>query len=95
MKSIPMTNDLLLVWNNNGATGPGYFKGQRSPLTVAISRDEGKTWRHLQNLEDDPEGTFCYTAIHFDYDHVLLAYSRGVGLPDLRIVRLNVDQLYD
>ncbi|WP_373513248.1 sialidase family protein [Persicitalea sp.] len=95
MARIPMTNDLLLVWNNNGAKGPGYFKGQRSPLTMAVSDDEGKTWRHLQNLEDDPEGTFCYTAIQFGFDEVLLAYSRGTGLPDLRIVRLKLDQLYD
>ncbi len=95
MARVPMTNDLMLVWNNNGAKGPGYFKGQRSPLTVAVSDDEGQTWRHLQNLEDDPEGTFCYTAIHFDYDQVLLAYSRGAGLSDLRIVRFNIDQLYD
>lgn len=95
MARVPMTNELMLVWNNNGAKGPGYFKGQRSPLTVAISDDEGKTWRHLQNLEDDLEGTFCYTAIHFDYDHVLLAYSRGAGLSNLRIVRLRIDQLYD
>ncbi len=92
---IPSTRDLLLVWNNNGEKGPGYFKGKRTPLTLAVSKDEGKNWQHRQNIEDDPEGTFCYTAIHFTgKSHVLLAYSMGTSLPYLRLVRLSVKEIY-
>ena len=74
LERIPSTGDLLLVWNNNGATGPGYFKAKRTPLTVAISSDEGRTWKHRRSIEEDPNGMFCYTAIHQIGDHILLAY---------------------
>jgi Neuraminidase (sialidase) len=71
----PKTKDLVLVWNNNGEKGPGYFKGKRNPLTIAISKDEGKTWQNIRNIEDNPDVAFCYTAIHFTDDHILLGYG--------------------
>ncbi|HEY1010765.1 MAG: sialidase family protein [Daejeonella sp.] len=95
IKMIPDSGDLLLVWNNNGANGPGYFKGKRTPLTVAISRDEGKTWEKIKNIEEDPDGTFCYTAIHFKGDHVLLGYGVGAGLASSYIRRLSLKWVYN
>jgi sialidase-1 len=91
---IPSTGHLILVWNNNGATGEGYFKSKRTPLTVAVSKDEGASWEHVRNLEDDPEGTFCYTAVHFVKDYVLLSYGVGAGLYNSRIVRIKLTDLY-
>lgn len=91
---IPSSGDLLLVWNNNGAKGEGYFKGKRTPLTVAISKDEGKSWQYLKNLEEDPNGTFCYTAIHFVKDQVLIGYGSGAGLENSRILRIQLDEIY-
>jgi len=95
IKRIPKTNDLLLVWNNNGASGPGYFKSIRSPLTIAISKNEGKSWKLIKNIEDDPNGMFCYTAIHFTKSHVLLGYGVGLGLPNTHIRRLSLNWLYE
>ncbi len=95
IKMIPGSEDLLLVWNNNGANGPGYFKGKRTPLTVAISRDGGKNWEKEKNIENDPDGTFCYTAIHFNGDHVLLGYGVGAGLPNSYIRRLSLNWVYN
>ena len=40
---IPSTGDLLAIWNNNlGKDRPGNVG--RTPLTAAISKDEGETW---------------------------------------------------
>lgn len=71
--SIPSTGDLLLVWNNNNGDNP-IIKGKRTPLNVAISKDDGQTWEHLKTIEDDPDGSYCYTAIHFTGKNVLIAY---------------------
>src|SRR5690606_11747772 len=68
---IPGTGDLLLVWNNNDGSDEA-MKGIRSPLTVAISKDEGVSWEKVKDLETDPDGWYCYTAIHFTDDGVLL-----------------------
>ncbi len=65
IRRIPATGDLLLVWNN---------ANKRTPLTAAISSDDGKTWRHVRNVEDRPDQTYAYTSILFVKDRVLLTY---------------------
>lgn len=99
---IPSTGDLLLVWNNNDGN-PDYVKNPRTPLNTAVSEDEGKTWINLKTLENDPDGSYCYMAIHFTDDkNVLLAYCAGSqskkvvwnGLSVTFIKRLKIDWIY-
>ncbi len=73
---IPKTGDLLMVWNNNDGSD-SKIKGKRTPLTIAISKDEGKTWINTQNIETDPDGWYCYIAIHFTKKGLLLGYCAG------------------
>jgi len=65
---IPSTGDLLVVWNDNGVDQ------KRTPLNIAISRDEGKSWIKNKVLENDPKGSYCYTAIHFTGKDILVGY---------------------
>lgn len=76
IKRIPSTGDLLAVWNHNDGTDP-QIKGRRTPLTIAISGDEGRTWKQITNLETDPDGWYCYIAIHFYKEDILLGYCAG------------------
>lgn len=46
------TNHLILFWNDSLYTPTHHHFGERSPLSAAISKDEGKTWRRLGNLID-------------------------------------------
>lgn len=84
---IPSTGDLLVVWNDNG------IDQKRTPLNMAVSNDEGKTWIHNKILENDPSGMYCYSAIHFTRKNILLAYfdwaTRGVT-----IKKINIDWAY-
>jgi predicted neuraminidase len=84
---IPSTGDLLMVWNNNGVNQ------KRTPLNIAISRDEGKTWANIKTLENDPDGSFCYTAIHFTGKNVLLGYSNWATMGST-ILRLSLKWIY-
>ncbi len=88
IERIPTTGDLLLVWNNHAHLPPAERK-LRTPYTVAISQDEGKTWDNFKNLADDPHGWYCYTALTFVDDHVLLGYCAG----DRRTGGLNLSQI--
>lgn len=74
VKRIPGSTDLLAVTNNNGEYGPGYHKSKRTPLTASISKDNGITWQAITDIENNPDETYAYTAIHFQKDHVLFAY---------------------
>ena len=73
IRRIPATGDLLLVWNNTFDPRAGHG-GRRTPLAAAISSDEGRTWKDVRNLEDDPARTYAYTSILFVKDRVLLTY---------------------
>jgi sialidase-1 len=92
VERIPATNTLLLLWNNH-ADAPESIQGKRTPLTAALSDDGGRTWHSVRDLEDDPHGWYCYTAMEFVDDHVLLGYCAGDrrennGLALTKIVRL-------
>ncbi|HEX5025493.1 MAG TPA: sialidase family protein, partial [Agriterribacter sp.] len=50
---LPETGDLVLVWNNNVGID-STLKNKRAPLTIAISKDEGRTWGKIKNIENDP-----------------------------------------
>jgi Neuraminidase (sialidase) len=103
MKRAPATGDLLAVWNDHSGRFPfpkdhGLYGG-RTPLVSAVSRDEGKTWEHFREIESEPKAGFCYTAIYFLKDKVLLAYwmgdARGGGnTTRLRLRRLSLDWFY-
>lgn len=73
IRRIPSTGDLLLIWNNTFQKGTGHG-GKRTPLTAAVSSDEGKTWTHVRNLETSPDHTYAYTSILFHKDRALLGY---------------------
>ena len=97
IERIPSTGDLLLLWNNN------YKKvrdgGKRIPFSLAISKDEGKTWGKVKTVESDPAGWYCYTAIDFIDNHVLLGHCAGDtktnnGLSTTQITRLSLDWIY-
>lgn len=65
---------------------------------AAVSSDGGKTWPKVKLLEDNPDGWYCYNAIHFTKDAVLLGYCAGDktvgGLNRLRIRRITMDWLH-
>jgi hypothetical protein len=99
IQRIPATGDLLMVWNNNGGEDPS-IKGKRTPPTVAVSSDEGRSWKHVKNIEDDKDGWYCYIAMHFTGRDVLLGYCAGSQskksyLNITNITRLSLDWIYD
>jgi type 1 glutamine amidotransferase len=97
LKRIPRTSDLLLVWNDHSKVDAAR-RGKRTPLTAAVSRDDGKTWGKGKALEDDPDGWYCYTAIGFVGDRVLLGHCAGNrktgGLNRTQITVFTLDWLY-
>ena len=97
IERIPATGDLLLIWNNNYE--PGRDGGKRTPYNLAVSKDDGKHWIKVKSIESDPAGWYCYTAIEFVGNHVLLGHCAGntriqSGLSTTHITRLSLDWVY-
>ncbi len=107
IKRLPGSATLLAVWNDySGAfpvptltvTDPALQRrmaNRRTPLVVGLSTDGGATWPTRRLLEGEPDGWYCYTAVHFVEDAVLLAYCAGDqkvgGLNRLRMRRIDLD----
>ena len=60
---------MLLVYNPNNQNF-----GSRSPISVAVSRDDGATWEHLCDLESEI-GEFSYPAIVSQGRHIWITYT--------------------
>lgn len=105
VKRNPVNGKLLAVWDDHADrwdvpppeyTRPGWGDvptGGRFPLVLAESSDEGKSWHNARRLEKDTRRGFCYPAIYFTSDAVLLAYCCGglndtIMLQDMKIVRI-------
>lgn len=93
IKRIPKSDTLIVVYNDHSGKVPAPKEAKRrAPMAVAFSTDGARTWGPSQVIEDDLGGWYCYTAIHFTDDAVLLAYVAGndkIGhLSRLRIRRI-------
>ena len=98
IERLPKTKDLVVVWNDHSAI-PKQLSGKRTPLTIGISSDEGKTWKQIKTLYDNPTGWYCYTAVEFVGDNILLGHcagdtSKGGGLNLTQITRVPIKWLY-
>ena len=73
LRRIPSTGDLVLIFNDTFRPGTGHG-GKRTPLTAAISSDDGMTWKNVGNLESDASKTFSYTSLKFVRDRAVMSY---------------------
>ena len=97
IKRLPGSADLLAVFNDHSGAFP-FPKGKRTPLVAAISSDGGRSWPVRKLLEDDANGVYCYTAIHFVDGAVLLGYLDFRNMSShaanrLRLRRIGLDWL--
>lgn len=81
----PYTKDLVVVWNNSSS--------ERMPLCMAISKDEGKTWKNKSILEKKENYSACYSAIEFlSPTDVYVLYSISLkeqwGLGSLKLIHV-------
>lgn len=106
MKRISERGDLLAIWNpipnyNGRVQSAGDMRhAGRNPLVMAISKDDGNTWGEYMIIEDETDHGYCYTAIHFMDDSILLGYCAGGPedkncLAKLRIKKIMLDGLYE
>ena len=86
LTKIPGTNDLLMIWNHSYDPSFRSHFGKRSPLSSAISRDQGKTWRNIRDIETDTSRAFSNPNCRFTKDgRAIINYWTCEYLPDWRM----------
>ena len=101
---IPQTGDLMVVWNDSPYDPQFDHYGKRTPLAVALSKDEGATWENVRYIEDDPTREFTNpAAVVTSRGTVILTYCTSVykdltppgrlgrDLIDLRAAIIDID----
>lgn len=84
---IPGTDGLLMIWNNS-SYDPSFIShyGKRSPLTAALSKDNGATWVHVKDIEADPNRAFSNPGCRFvSGDKAVINYWTCEYLPSWRM----------
>ena len=90
---------LLAVWNpvpfyNGRTVAESRWIWARTPLVMALSSDDGKTFSMPIPIETDTNSGYSYTAIHETEDgHVLLAYCAGSTSDECMLNRLRLRKL--
>jgi len=69
MRRMP-TGDILLLWNNVASKS----NWPRTPLTAAISTDEGKTWGHFKDIDNRSGHDAAYPDVAFIGDEAVVTY---------------------
>lgn len=84
VKRIPRRGDLLFLWNNTkpysmSIPGSDATHHPRNPLSCAISRDDGKSWGMIQDIENRHGYSAGYPSVSFFDDEVFVAYYSNVN----------------
>ena len=59
-----------MLWN----CVPSDRNWPRTPLTAAISRDEGDTWQIIGDIDNRPDYDAAYAAVYFQANEALITY---------------------
>ncbi len=92
---IPTTGDLLLLWNNV----PSERNTPRTPLTAAVSSDEGDTWRLAGDIDNREDFHAAYPSAHFHQGEIVIAYytrdnERWARDSEVTLKIFDVDEFY-
>lgn len=74
IKRLPGSDRLIMLYNDRGSTPVGEAAFHlRTPLSVALSDDEGRTWMRWGSLEDETRN-YCYFSLMFFGERFLITY---------------------
>lgn len=90
LSRVPGTGDLLAIWNHDVNS-----EVKRTPLTAAISRDEGETWTQFRNLEERPGDRWAYPAVTWVGNRALITYFNYTGGLSLQLQSVPASWFYE
>lgn len=86
------SGELVMVYNDHWTREALW--GYRTPLVIAVSEDEGKSWDRIRAIEDDVcVRSVCYPSVRQCGDRLLVSYYAGDGLTTLRLKALPIAEV--
>ncbi|TMV44948.1 exo-alpha-sialidase [Paenibacillus mesophilus] len=78
VRRIPSTGDLVLFYNGSDYNPARHHYGLRTPLSAALSRDDGSTWRKIGDIETGPYEYMNVNCLMTEAGDALLTYAKVV-----------------
>ena len=72
VKRDPYSGYIFLVWDDSFPAKK--FQYPRTPLRMAVSRDNGRTFARVCELEGDPDCSYGYPCMLFEKDEIFVSY---------------------
>lgn len=95
VKRIPTTGDLLVLWNNVASSS----NWPRTPLTAAVSRDEGKSWTNFRDVDSRKDFDAAYPSVTFVGNEALVTYysrpTKWKRDSEITLKVFQIDQFYN
>jgi NOL1/NOP2/fmu family ribosome biogenesis protein len=91
---IPNSKDLLMIWNY---TDENYTAttGNRNPLSLAMSHDNGYNWNYLLDIEkynpeiDKIKYNYGYPSVYIDSENIIyITYFEAAGGSSLKLAKI-------
>ncbi|WP_164821734.1 sialidase family protein [Paenibacillus koleovorans] len=76
IRRIPGTNVLTLFWNDSLYDPGTHHYGLRTPLSAAVSEDEGRTWRKVGDIATGPYAFFNLNCMFTSQGKAILTYAK-------------------
>lgn len=94
LKRIPSTGDIIVLWNNVASSS----NWPRTPLTAAISKDEGESWTDYHDIDNRADRDAAYPSLTFVGDEAIIAYytrsTKWKRDTEVALRIYNTDQFY-
>lgn len=103
---LPGRSELMMIWNDSpyDPTWPSHF-GRRSPLSVALSHDNGLTWSRSRDIMTDPNRCYANPACTITRQgRAIVTFFElpyepngrmNIDRIDLKLVSFDLDWLFD
>ena len=92
LRKDPYTGWVFIAWDNSFPAPQHQYP--RCPLSLGVSRDDGKTWEYICDIENDPMSSYGYPSIFFTKDEILVSYYEELGYrpfnPDEQRCKLSI-----
>jgi len=91
LTKLPGTNTLAVIWNDHADQSLEFRTSRpprRTPLSLALSHDGGRTWSRSKLIESDLGCGYCYTAARWVGDRLLLGYCAHKSAWGLQTIQL-------
>jgi hypothetical protein len=73
IRRIPQSDSLLLVWNAQSDPAAARH-ASATPLSVAVTHDNARTWSRAVAIEDNLYGIYSHAVVACTADRVIIAY---------------------